>query len=216
MKKVLFLVLTIMLAVGLAACGDSKEEGKEVTASGQTDENKEDKQDPEEMTVEENDSKDAKVGDTVKSKAGEMKMVSRTDDVGTFKTGPIKMKIKKVNGVSGKLVDKTAEMLDQKEIEYIQVDMEVENTSEENVTFYASQAVMTTNTGEQLEPDMLMSDHIDGEYIGAVKKSGTSIYILKDTKAKDVKSVRLIYSAPTDSEYENIGEEVDIETDLNK
>jgi len=68
MKKILFLVLTIMFAIGLAACGDSKEEDKEAKASGQADENKEDKQDPEEMTVEENDSKDAKVGDTVKSK----------------------------------------------------------------------------------------------------------------------------------------------------
>ena len=213
MKKILFLVLTIML-IGLAACGDSKEEDKEAKASSQVDENKEDKQEPEEMTVEENDSKDAKVGDTVKSKAGEMKMVSRNDDVGTFKTGPIKMQIKKVNGVSGKLAGETAEMLDQKEIEYIQVDMTVENTSEENVTFYASQAVMTTNTREQLEPDMLLSDHIDGEYIGSVKKSGTSFYILENSKAEDVESVRLIYSAPTNSDYEDIGKEIDIEVEL--
>jgi len=61
---------------------------------------------------------------------------------------------------------------------------------------------------------MLLSDHIDGEYIGLVKKSGTSFYILENSKAEDVESVRLIYSAPTNSDYEDIGKEIDIEVEL--
>lgn len=102
------------------------------------------------------------------------------------------------------------------QLKYIQVDLQVENTSDDNITFYASQAIMTTSTGEQLEPDMLMSDHIDGEYFGEVNKSGTSIYILENSVAEDVDSIRLIFSAASDENFEDVGEEIDIEVELDK
>jgi hypothetical protein len=95
-------------------------------------------------------------------------------------------------------------------------EMASENTSEENVSFYASQATMATSTGEQLEPDTMLSDHIDGEYIGQVNKSGTSFYILENSKAEDVESVRLIYSGPDNDDFETVGEDVDFEVTLEK
>ncbi|KGX85043.1 hypothetical protein [Pontibacillus litoralis] len=220
MKKLLFLFLAMVFAVVLTACGnddsssENKDDAKAADESSNEDATKE--KDSEKMTTEENESKEASVGDVVTNEGGEMTLVSRTDDVGTFESGPIKLTINKANGVSGKLKGDLAAMMETEEIEYIQVDMKVENNSEENIEFYASQAVMTTNTGEQLEPDMLMSDHIDGEYIGAVNKEGSSYYILKNSKAEDVESIRLIFSAPQDTDWENVGEEIDIEIDLKK
>lgn len=210
----------MVFAVVLTACGnddsssENKDDAKAADESSNEDATKE--KDSEKMTTEENESKEASVGDVVTNEGGEMTLVSRTDDVGTFESGPIKLTINKANGVSGKLKGDLAAMMETEEIEYIQVDMKVENNSEENIEFYASQAVMTTNTGEQLEPDMLMSDHIDGEYIGAVNKEGSSYYILKNSKAEDVESIRLIFSAPQDTDWENVGEEIDIEIDLKK
>lgn len=214
MKKILFVSLFVLF---LAACGgEAEESGSEADASETATEETSASESTETMTEEENENKEASVGDTIKNESGETTLVSRTDDVGTFETGPIVLNIKKVNGASAKFNSETAEILGSENVEYIQVDVEVENTSEENVTFYPSQATLTTSTGEQLEPDMLMSEHIDGEFIGAVKKSGTNIYILENSKAEDVESVRLIYSAPVDENYEDIGEEIDTEVTLQK
>lgn len=224
MKKFLLLLLALVFATVLVACGD--ESSGEDDSSGNEANAAEEKEDDSSSTdteeeedsaeAEESESGEAAVGDVVSNEGGDMTLVSRTDDVGTFETGPIKLTIHKANGVSGKLKGDMASMMETEELEYIQVDMDVENTSDETIEFYASQAVMTTNTGEQLEPDMLLSEHIDGEYIGAVKKSGTSFYVLENSKAEDVESIRLIYSAPVDSDWESMGEDIDIEIDLNK
>ncbi|MYL21464.1 hypothetical protein GLW04_16290 [Halobacillus litoralis] len=229
MKRSLFILFVGVFLMALSACGTQESSGSDTTAedassteeaeqeseSSTASENKETDA-PETMTAEENENKDAKVGDTVTSEAGEQTMVSRTDDVGTFKSGPISLTIEKVNGVSGTLKGDAAALMDMEEIEYIQVDMKTSNSSEDHISFYASQAVMTTNTGEQLEPDMLMSDHIDGEYLGQVNKEGTSFYILKNSKAEDVESITLHYSAALNENFENIGEKIEVDVELNK
>lgn len=95
--------------------------------------------------------------------------------------------------------------------------MNVENTSEDDVNFYASQATLITDTGEQLESDILFSEHIHGEFLGAVSKSGDSAYILKNGNAEDVQSVELRYSAATDMEaWHELGEEIVVEAELER
>ena len=222
MKKILFLLFTAMILL-LAACGNDTTGSSDASSNDTNDaaEEKEDNTESEDkkgetMTSEENESKEAKVGDVVTNEAGDSKLVSRTDDIGTFESGPIKLTIEKANGVSMAVSDDYIDFFETDQLEYIQVDMSVENTSDENITFYASQAVMTTSTGEQLESDMIMSDHIDGEYIGAVKKSGSSFYILENSNAEDVESIRLIFSAASDENYDDVGEKIDIEIELNK
>lgn len=218
MKKILFLFLALSLF--LVACGDDnakkETDNNEASAADESSEGATEEKDSEKMTSEENESKDAAVGDVVTNEAGEAKLVSRTDDVGTFESGPIKLTIDKANGVSMAVSDEYIELFETEQLEYIQLDMNVENTSDENITFYASQAIITTSTGEQLESDMVMSDHIDGEYIGAVKKSGSSFFMLENSKVEDVESIRVIFSAATDENYEDVGEEIDIEIDLAK
>ncbi|SFA95130.1 hypothetical protein SAMN04488072_104104 [Lentibacillus halodurans] len=220
MKK-FFVLFSAMILLLLAACGNNGSDGGETAKSdGQrTEQQGEDASDTSDdegdtITQEENEETEAQVGDTVTSEAGETTLVSRTDDVGTFESGPINLTIDKVNGASADLTGDVAEMMETEELEYIQVDMNVDNTFEDNVSFYASQATMTTDTGEQLEPDMLLSEHIDGEFIGEVSKSGTSFYILEDSQAEDVESVRLIYSAASNDDFEDIGDEIDVEVEL--
>lgn len=222
MKK-FFILFFMMMILPLAACGDNESDSGEAAGSeGQnTEQQSEDSSEIEDneggtMTQEENEVTDAQVGDTVTSEAGDVTLVSRTDDVGTFESGPINLTIEKVNGASADLTGEIADMMETEELEYIQVDMNVENTSEDTISFYASQATLTTNTGDQLEPDMLMSDHIAGEFIGEVNKSGTSFYMLENSKAEDVESVRLIYNAASNENFEDIGDEIDIEVELEK
>lgn len=217
LKRLLFLLFASLLTIGLVACGDSETaSSKKDSNDNETEVEEESEEESETMTSEENEEKDAKVGDVIKGEAGDSTLVSRTDDVGTFESGPIVLEIEKANGVSLDVNDDFVDMFDSEEVEYIQVDMKVENTSEDNVTFYASQATMTTNTGEQLEPDMLLSDHIDGEYLGEVNKSGSSFYILENSKAEDVESIKLFFSAPDDEDFESVGEDIEVEISLEK
>ncbi|MCM3739187.1 hypothetical protein M3210_02780 [Oceanobacillus luteolus] len=228
MKKLL-LIFVLFLSLVIAACGDSEDNADSNDASGASDETTEEVEETadksEDATEEENEEEDTnenktaeghKIGDVITNEAGESTLVSLTNDVGTFESGPIVLTIEKANGVSMNVSDEFVDMFGGEELEYIQVDMTVENTSEDHITFYASQAVMTTSTGEQIEPDMLMSDHIDGEYLGSVTKSGTSFYILENSKAEDVESIKLFYDAAIDEEWENVGEKIEVEIPLNK
>lgn len=206
----------------LSACGDGTSEESDVTSEDsntseqaseevETEENIE-----EEVTEEGDDSEVTQVGETITNEVGEITVVSRTDDVGIFESGPIKLTIEKANGNSMIVNSNYVDMLGGEELEYIQVDMTVENTSEDHITFFASQATMTTSTGEQIEPDMFLSDHIDAEFLGAITKSGTSFYILENSKAEDVESIKLFYDEAIDENWENVGEKIEVEIPLNK
>jgi len=229
MKRRLLLLIALFFTATLAACGsgedasdgdaNANEEAAEETAENEaesSDENEE-ADEGETMTSEENEGEEASVGDTITSDVGEATLVSLTDDVGTFESGPIELTIEKANGASMKVSDGYVDMFNgEEELEYIQVDMTVENTAEDHITFYASQAVMTTDSGEQLDPDMLLSDHIDGEFLGEITKSGTSFYFLENSLAEEVESITLFFSAASDENFENVGEEIEVEIPLNK
>ncbi len=75
--------------------------------------------------------------------------------------------------------------------------------------FFVGQATITTNTGEQIESDMLFSEHIDGEFIGAVKKSGTQFFILENSDPNEIEWVRVLISGPSDEDWEDVGEDLD-------
>ena len=96
------------------------------------------------------------------------------------------LSISQVNTTYGELAGDLAAFMDTDAIHYIQIDMEVQNTSEETIAFYASQATITTNTGEQLESDMWLSDHLDGTYIGEVRKSGSQFLILENSNDEEI------------------------------
>ncbi|MGY4689375.1 hypothetical protein [Salibacterium sp. K-3] len=232
MKKILLLA---GIAVTLAACGSEEEPTEETSAEGENNteqteepssgEQSEDEADAESTDESENSAEEGetetaggnKVGDTISNEIGESTLVSLANDVGTFETGSIVLTIEKVNGVSMELNAQGQEMLDKEELEYIQVDVSVENTSEDTVNFYADQATITTDSGEQIDmPDMMMSDHLGGEFIGQVSKEGTLIYPLEQSNAEDVNSVRILIDAPSDNDLNTVGEEIDTEVQLEK
>ncbi|SEN98934.1 hypothetical protein SAMN04488134_10344 [Amphibacillus marinus] len=214
MKK--FLLLLLALTMFIVACGDDEGETTAQPETNDTEETTEGTDDSEEVEEEPAESTGAAVGETISNEMGDFTQVSRTEDVGTFESGPIILNIEKVNGVEGTINPDYVDLMEGEEIEYIQVDMTVESTSEDPVNFYASQATITTSTGEQLEPDMFLSDHIDGEYLGQVTKSGTIFYVLENSKAEDVESIKMFFGAPNDDSFSSLGDEITIDVTLNK
>ncbi|PKR76671.1 hypothetical protein CEY16_12695 [Halalkalibacillus sediminis] len=215
------LLLTIGLIIMLAACGD--DEAAEIdTENEETEENvEEDSQDTtdldEENTEEDSsengevNSENAEPGDTIKTEGGTFELQGKMDEPQTFESGPVVLTIEKVVTVSGTLEGEMKDFMEMDEMEYIQVDIAVENTSDEDITFYAAQGTMSTNTGEQIEPDMWLSDHIEGEMMANTKSSGSVMYVLNESQAADVKTMRFVFDAPIDTDWENLGEKIDFE-----
>lgn len=157
---------------------------------------------------------DTQVGEQVENEGGTFTLHARQDDVETIETGPITMEIEQVNAASGELSPEMQKMIEKENIDYVQIDLTVENAGEEDTTFYASQATIATSTGEQLEPDLWLSDHIAGDLMSGTSHSGSFYFVLENSKAEDVESVRVTWSAPVDANYEEVGEAVDIDVEL--
>lgn len=157
---------------------------------------------------------ETQVGETVENEGGIFILRSRQDDIDTVETGPVVMEIPQVNASSGELSPDLAEMMETEDLEYIQMDVEVENTSDEDITFYVNQVTVSTNTGEQLEADFWMSDYIDSEMMAGTSHSGSFFFILENSNAEDIESIRAVWSAPINEDWDELGEEVDIDIEF--
>ncbi|WP_339184149.1 hypothetical protein [Oceanobacillus sp. FSL W7-1293] len=213
MKKILLTVLFLLLSLVLFACG-SEAEGEEDAQNSEESTEEENKGNTEEQTE---DSESPQQGETEETEDGTRTLHRMWEEGETFETGPIVLTIDKIATAEASFEGETADMLETDHIEYIQVDVSVENTSDNDVTFYAGQGRMATSTGEQIEPDLWLSGHIDGEMMAGTKANDTFYYMLENSEAEDVESVRLVFSAPYDSEsYDDLGEELDFEIELPK
>lgn len=229
MKKGFLMFFMALLLIVATACGSDNTAGDKNT-SNESIEGVEDKEtnteksqekdedtntSEEEVTEEEVSGEwETEVGETIENEGGSHTLIKRFDKVETQTTGTMILNISQINTISSKLKGEMAEFMETDELEYIQIDMEVENTSEDTISFYADQATITTNTGEQLESDMWLSDHIDGEYLGAVKKSGSQFFVLKNSKAQDIEWVRIVIDAPIDENWDAVGEKLDFKVEL--
>ena len=158
-------------------------------------------------------------GDTISTDMGEMTVVKQITEAGSFESGPMVVHVNEINVLEGKLSEDYQEMLSKDaDISYIEISMEVENTSEDRIAFYPGQAIITTNTGEQLTADSYFGEYMAGEFIGQVTQRGSAAFILENSTADDIQSIRMIISPPTD--YENFepindAEEIDAEIQFN-
>lgn len=211
MKKLL-LLFSLTLMFSLTACAADEEntnnetEQQEETTDENEDNNDGGKDEPKQSSE-----------DVIENEAGSFKAHTTFESPKTVETGPIILTIDKIVTASGDLTEEWTEMLETDHLEYIQVDISVENTSEEDITFYAGQGTISTNTGEQLETDMFLSGHIAGDMMSGTKANDTFFYILENSNAEDVESIRFKFSAPYNTEsYDDVGEELDFEINLNE
>lgn len=209
MKGIKILLLSSIAAFVLVACGsdttsvsEESDKPKEESAEKDTEkaQTKEKDVSKEDETVQEDDQ--MKATNTFTNKELNIK--------GTV--GPMNYQ---VSGIQLKTIEpKTQEVADLFEakvgdvIHAFTIEMSGENTSEEDMSFYLGQAIAVTNTKEQLEPDMLLSEHIEGEYLGKVEHQGYNVYVLKNSKVEDLKSIELRISAPNNANLESVGEDV--------
>ncbi|ASB88200.1 hypothetical protein OZL92_02260 [Bacillus sonorensis] len=197
MKKATVLFLTVCLAIVLGACGSSetaKNSGD--TKKSAASENKK------------SDNDNTQEDENLKGK--DIYTNNKLNINGTV--GPMKYTIKSVQLKEMQPKNEaTAKLLGVKvgdTVNAVTIEMSGENTSDDDVNFYLGQATIVTDTKEQLEPEMLISKHIEGEYLGKVKNEGANVYILKKSSVKNLKSIEIRVDAPTNNEFEPLGKEV--------
>lgn len=207
MKKI---VTMLLLSIMLVSCSSKKEE-KSTTETNISEVKKEENK--------ENKKEEKKEGETTEQNGLKKtviftnKELDKTGESGSIKYNFTKVQVSKLTATT----DDAAQMFEVekgKEFAIVVFDIEVENTSDKDVSFYISQAKLISNTKEQVEPDMIASTYIDGEFLGAVKKNGTNVYLLKNSKAEDIKSVEIRISAPTDKNFNKLGEDIKFTIDI--
>lgn len=212
-KKIVIALIAGMLAVSVAACGDSSQPSSTTDTSVQESDPVSDSASDESAS---DTSDETETGEVVEENGMRKEPVYTNTELGiSGQTGPFTYS---VTGIQvSKLTATTDEAADllgiekDKEVALVVIDASAENTTDDTNYFYIGQATLTSNTKEQVEADMFLSDYIDGEFLGNVINSGSLIYILPNSSATDITNVTLHISAPSNSDYENIGDEVTID-----
>ncbi|MCA1028348.1 DUF4352 domain-containing protein [Cytobacillus kochii] len=223
MKKVLFI---LVISLFLAACGKSeasnepenKEKNEEDMSQSEWIENQE-KDNDKELTEEEQEAHFEETGEIIDPEFGIMKTVGVgfSDEVGIDGTdapikpiemGPMKLFIESVAILDVEPNEDMKFMFDDKDkARAVIVDMKVENTSDDDITFDPNSAIIVTDTGEQVESDLMLMGDAGGDFLGKVTKEGQTWWLLKDLE-KDVKELTMIISPPYKTEnWEDEGEE---------
>ncbi len=82
-------------------------------------------------------------GDTISTDMGEMTVVKQITEAGSFESGPMVVHVNEINVLEGKLSEDYQEMLSKDaDISYIEISMEVENTSEDRIAFIRAKLLL--------------------------------------------------------------------------
>ena len=216
MKKLSMLLLSLLLV--LTACGtDKKTEDTKTEETKAETKTVETVKETEVETVKETDAET--VGIIEETEIGKRTTLSSKKDITDMIYDDENFNIK-INAIqSGKieLTDEAKEMLSQSknDVSFVVLNMTLENKTDKTLAIYPDQSTIITNTKEQMETNMLASDNLGGDYIGNVVKEGNIVFLL-NSKAEDLGKIKLIIGAPQNSNFENLGEDIIFEFEVNK
>ena len=121
--------------------------------------------------------------------------------------GSIQFAIDKVQTSRLTVAEAYRELFDGKEaVTVVAMNVIVENTIDDTVSFHPNQATLVTNTGEQVTADLWHSDDVGGEFLGKVKKEGNVLFFVA-AMPEELTEVRFIVDGPFDANYEQIAED---------
>lgn len=213
MKKLSTILIAAMLVFGAVGCSkDVKQGSVEKDDKTKTEANKNENNEKESQETE----KATKSNGLEKTPLFTNKDLNSKGEIGGVKYNFKAVQVSKIKPYT----EEGANLFDVKkdtELTAIVFDVEAENTTGKDITFYIDQSKLITDTKEQVEPNMFLSDHIEAEFLGDVVKKGTLMYILKDSKAEDVNELELRIDAPMDSKtFDKLGDDAKINLKLKK
>ncbi|WP_130808290.1 hypothetical protein [Senegalia massiliensis] len=202
MKKILVLLMVLLMAFSLIACGDSSNE----------EDTSDDAKTKESSAEDVDDSKDDSEGKTEESEIGKRTTIKSKKDLNIVKeTGPFTMIVTDVQISTLEPSEDYKDMFDGKDkITFVTIATEVENKSEDTNSFYPDQGTITTDTKEQVDADLMLSDEVGGDFIGEVAKKGNVIFFL-DSPAEEINNIKYVIEGPHNENIDRLGEGITYE-----
>ncbi|MBP0021242.1 MAG: hypothetical protein J7647_27270 [Cyanobacteria bacterium SBLK] len=151
-----------------------------------------------------------KPGDTTEANGNKMTLVKIARPEESVETGPMTLTVKTVALTEFEPSEQMAGVL-QKEGEFTlaSLTVEVENASDDTVSFYPDQATIVAGQ-EQAQANLILTEQVGGDFIGKVKKTGKVAFVL-DTPAEDIESFKVVVNAPNNKQLQSMGNEVTME-----
>lgn len=221
MKK---LIAIMALALTLTACGgdqkpkESKEEVKqeEVAKEETKEETKEAEEVKEEVQKENEDDIYSYAGKTFKDNGNTIEVIKAGRVDQTYKIGPVNLTVHGV--MTGRFTGLNEELkayydTDQP-IDIVTIGYSVENTEDKNLHFYVGQSPITTDTKEQIDPDLWAGQEGGGDMLGQVEKDGASIFYPKN--AEDIKEITWHTNSVNDESFQDVAKGIKIKFTFNE
>lgn len=92
----------------------------------------------------------------------------------------------------------------------IVIDVIIENTSDQDLSFYPNVCSIITNTVEEAESSIMDSTNMSGIYEGAQREEGMLFFII-DSRLEDITEIKLLIDPPVDDDYNKVGEGYEIQ-----
>ena len=206
--------LFVLPLVFLIGCGETEE----ATSSESTEQTQ---QTTDEQTTSSSEGSESSKGeDTSEGIGGSEEFEVEEDEIGVSqiymknrnlgieeKIGPIIFQIDKVQTLRLQVSSDFRFMFDdKKEVTIVSFNVIVENTSDDTVSFHPNQARLVTNTGEQVDADMIISEDVGGEFLGKVKKEGGVLFHV-DSMPAELTEVRFVVEGPYNDQFNKIAED---------
>ncbi|MFP5521238.1 hypothetical protein [Peptococcus simiae] len=206
-RKIIALFLAIA-ATGLTGCGNGTDNEASTANTEQAS-----------SVQHETQAKDRKdrTGQTEQSEVGKSKIVHQKKGIGDkITTGPFDIELTDAQIMTLEPSPDFKQMFGGKDkVTAITLALKSENKSENTNSIYLNQGTITTNTKEQKQADLLLSDDVGGDYIGNIEKNG-QIYFILDSPAEEINSVTFTADAPHDENFSTIGEKVTFTVNFDK
>ncbi|WP_096154553.1 MULTISPECIES: hypothetical protein [Bacillus] len=202
MKKWFLLFIISMLAAMTVACSnDNNEKATDNEKPDISDENKSD-------TEEEDGDWVTPIGEPIITDGGTFIIHARNGNVESAKTGDVEVEFYQVAAMSGELEGEFAEYVGEEAIEYIQVDLIVNNLSDEKLLFLVDNMSIETSDGQVIEnANPIFSNEFGDTLDGKEEKKG-SLFFFLDTSASEVEWVEIKIPAVQNENKDTIGEEI--------
>ncbi|WP_018934537.1 hypothetical protein [Gracilibacillus lacisalsi] len=159
----------------------------------------------------------AEVGDIAEDELGKVELLNIANINEVIEHGPLEIDF--VNAKIIKWSDMPSDILNEVsrfgdvtdgEFDYLQIKMIVENTSDEDISWYGIDNLVTDKK-QQIDgvSEEFLGNYVDSDYLGNVKKEYVLGYILNDS---DIKDLRIVFSYVDElNTYERIAEKLDYE-----
>jgi len=218
-KSLLLFGASVLLLTG---CGDNgeKTEGKARTEEPELEEvtdeevgNTEDIQNEEKEAID-SDSPEQQVGDVIEADGGTRTIIATNYGINeTIENGPFSVTLKNAQLSQFQPTTDYVEMFGGDNLGMVSIQVDVVNDSEDTNSIYPDQAIIVTDTGQQIDAETLFSDEVGGDFYGHVTKSG-DVFFFFDGQAEDVSNIRLIIDSGYDEDFNSFGEDLEFSFDF--